>query len=117
MDEAIAGKIEENKQLSAQGKEYYKLSIPPYMEGIAITAAEVAPEAKECFEWTKTQIEEAPMLEKVKVKKTADIILYLAPKVGPDLQRVASTGKKYVTYAMNNGVKVPKNATKVLDDL
>ena len=55
MDKAISEKIEQNAKLSIEGKKCYKASIPPYLEGIAITAGEVAPEAKECFEWTKTQ--------------------------------------------------------------
>jgi hypothetical protein len=57
------------------------------------------------------------MMEKLKVKETADVILYLAPKVGPDVQSMISTGTKYVTYAKKNGVEVPKNAADVLGEI
>lgn len=117
MDQTITEKVEQNAKLSAEGKKCYNLSIPPYVEGIILTKENVVPEANECLKWTKEQIENAPLMEKAKVKKTADIILYLAPKVGPDLQGFIDTGVKYVTYAKNNGVKVPKEAAKVLPDL
>jgi hypothetical protein len=117
MDKAIYEKIEKNQQLSAEGKKCYLRSIPPYLEGLVITKTQVAPEAEECLKWTKEQIENAPMMEKVKVKQTADVILYLAPKVGPDVQSMVSTGTKYITYAKKNGVKVPKDAANVLGDI
>ncbi len=117
MDAAIDEKIEKNEQLSAEGKKHYFSSMKPYFKGLVITKNQVVPEADQCLRWTKEQIEKAPWLEKMKVKKTADVILYLAPKVGTDVQNMVSTGTKYVTYAKKNGVEVPKNAADALGDI
>jgi hypothetical protein len=117
MDAAIDEKMEKNEQLSSEGKNYYFRSMKPYFKGLVITKSQVVPEADRCLRWTKQQIENAPWLEKMKVKKTADVILYLAPKVGPDVLSMVSTGTKYITYAKKNGVKVPKNAADALGEI
>lgn len=111
----IDEKMEEQTELSAKGKECYAKSLVPYFQGVLLSK-EIVPEAKNCLEGAKSQISSAPLTEKAKVKKTFDVALYLAPKVGPDLKNMVSTGTKYVTYAKHNKVKVPKNATDALGD-
>ncbi len=113
--EKIDAKIEEGKELSADGKKNYAKSILPYSSGIVLYRA-VVPVAKASLQAAQNQVGSASIMDKLKVKKTFDVALYLSPKVGPDLMNLVSTGTKYVTYAKKNNVKVPKEASDALGD-
>jgi hypothetical protein len=109
--------MEKCEELSDEGKKYYQKSLIPYFEGVLIAKQDVVPSAKKCIDGANNVIKSASMMEKLKLKKTFDTVLYLGPKVGPDLKNLTSTGSKYITYAKKNKVKIPKKAEEILGDL
>ena len=109
--------MKKSEDLSDEGKKNYQKSLAPYFEGLLILSKDVVPSATQCIGGANNVIKNAPMMEKLKLKKTFDTVLYLGPKVGPDLKDLASTGSKYITYAKKNKVKIPENAEKILGDL
>lgn len=114
--ELIDKQIEEGKALSDEGKKYYAQSLPHYIQGVLL-AKEAVPVAKNCVEGAKEVISNGSLMEKLKLKKTFDVVLYLAPKVGPDLKNLITTGSKYITYAKKNDIDVPKDTNKALGEL
>lgn len=114
--ELIDKQIEEGKALSDEGKKYYAKSLPHYVIGVLL-AKEVVPATKNCAEGAKKVISNGSLMEKVKLKKAFDVVLYLAPKVGPDLKNLITTGSKYITYAKKNDIDVPKDTSKALGEL
>jgi hypothetical protein len=112
----IDAKMEEEKALSAEGKELYKKSLPIYFEGVMLNK-NVVDSSMTCAENASNLIKDAPALKKPKLTKKFSPILYLAPKIGPDLKNLLSTGSKYITYAKKNNVKIPKDASEAMGDL
>ncbi|MCD4744112.1 MAG: hypothetical protein K8R67_16745 [Desulfobacteraceae bacterium] len=116
----IDNQMAEGEELSEEGKKYYQKSLTPYFGSVLIYGRDVIPGAKTCLEGAKNVISNASMTEKLKVKKTFKVILYLGPKVGPDFKNLTSFGKNLLTYGKKNKIPTPKDAkesSKALGDL
>jgi hypothetical protein len=112
IDEAMA----ENRELSKEAKLKVAESLVPYLTGAGLYG-KCIPEAAETLKGAQYLLEEAPMMEKLKIKDTFDIALYLSPKIAGDSKKLAVTGRKYVEFAQSKGIEVPKDATDALGDL
>ncbi len=99
-------------ELSAEGKKLVAQSLVPYAQSVASTAAMVI-DAKNLAEGIHAQVKAAGFAGAMKVKKTFEVGLYLAPKIpglsGGQLTQI----KKIIDYARKNGLKVDKNASEL----
>jgi len=92
-------------ELSAEGKKLVAQSLVPYAQSVASTAAMVI-DAKSLAEGIKAQLKAAGFAGAMKVKKTFDVGLYLAPKIpglsGGQLTQI----KKMIDYARKHGLPI-----------
>jgi len=111
--EAIQKKMKAGDALSDSGKKLIAQSLVPYAKSVA-GVTDMVNEAQALVDGIQGQVKAAGMTGAMKVKKTFDVGLYIAPKV-PGLaagmtKQLAST----VSFAKKNGVKVPKEASDLI---
>ena len=100
----------ETVEFSAEAKAQFGKSLIPYAKSVANTAAMVG-DAKNLATGIQAQIKAAGMMGAMKVKKTFDMGLYLAPKI-PKLSggQIAQLGD-LVEFAKKHGIKVDDSVT------
>jgi len=95
----------DNAELSVEGKKLFAQSLIPYAASVANTAGMVQA-AMGLADGIQAQLKAAGMMGAMKVKKSFDIGLYLAPKIpglsGGQIKQLGSM----VSFARKNGVEI-----------
>lgn len=104
-NDAINGSVEREEELSDEGKQLYKESIPYMVKG-AGGIAKLSDTASEFFDSASNEVKAAGMMGAAKVKSKLDAGLYVAPKVPGLIGSTMKTTKMLITYGKK---------TKILD--
>jgi hypothetical protein len=104
-NEAISVSVEQEQELTEEGKQAFKDSIPYMVKG-AVGIAKLGKTAGDFSDSAKNEIKAAGMMGAAKVKSKLDAGLYVAPKVPGLIGSTAKTTKMLVAYGKK---------TKVLD--
>lgn len=112
----IDKRVAAGTQLDEEGKKHFANSLLPYALGLAMTTQ--MPKDLQAFsEAAKVQISSASMLDKMSVTSKLAAGTFLVTEVPSYTTRLASGFKQIVTFAQNNAIPVPKDATDALAGL
>lgn len=113
---AIEEKMSSSKDLSADAKKKVGLSLVSLTKCVLAykSAADLSTGA---LDSAQSVVKNAPMTQKLSVKKDLDPLLSIAPKVPGDLTSIVTTATKYVQFAKSAGVEPPSDLTSALGDL
>ncbi len=111
--DAIDKKMEAGEALSDSGKKLIAKSLVPYAKSVA-GVVDMVNDAKTLADGIQGQIKSAGMMGAMKVKKTFDVGLYIAPKVPGLAAGMTKQLTSMVSFAKKNGVKVPKEASDLI---
>lgn len=110
---AIKKKMEAGESLSDEGKVLLGKSLVPYAKSVAGVAAMVS-DAQNLAKGIQAQVKAAGFSGAMKVKKTFDVGLYIAPKVPGLATGMVKQLGSMVSFAKKNGVDVPKEASDLI---
>jgi len=109
----INEKMKEADELSDESKALLAQSMVPYAQSVGGVVAMVQ-DATNLANGIQAQIKSAGMMGAMKVKKTFDVGLYLAPKVPGFAKDMTLQLKDVVSYAKSNRVEIPADASALL---
>ena len=104
-NDAINSSVEREEELSDEGKQLYKESIPYMVKG-SVGIAKLSDTASEFSDSASNEIKAAGMMGAAKAKSKLDAGLYVAPKVPGLIGSTMKTTKMLITYGKK---------TKILD--
>lgn len=96
-NEALKSSVEREEELSEEGKELYRESIPYMVKG-SVGIAKLSKTASDFTGSAKDEIKAAGLMGAAKVKSKLDSGLYVAPKIPGLIGSTAKTTKMLITY-------------------
>jgi len=112
-DAAINEKMKDASALSDEGRKHYASAFLPYAKGVVATN-KILPELKKFSEAATSQIKNAGMMDMPKLKSKLSAGMYLASNLPGLVGMLTSTSGKMLTYAKENNIEVPKDASSML---
>ena len=109
----IQERMDKGEALSDSGKKLIAQSLIPYSKSVAGVAGMVN-DAKSLADGIQGQVKAAGMMGAMKVKKTFDVGLYIAPKVPGLAAGMTKQLASIVKFAKKNGVDIPSEATDLI---
>ncbi len=110
---AVKERMDQNEQLTEEGRKHYAAAWQPYIEGYRLSRT-LPDEASNFKASAQTQIDSASPLEKLKVVSKFSAGMFLAGEAPGFLGRVSTGFGQLVSYAQKNDIAVPKDATSML---
>jgi len=104
--EAIDAAMEENIELTEEGKKLYKEAIPYMVQG-AVGIGKLGKTASEFLDSSTNEIKSAGLMGAAKLKTKLGAGLYVAPKVPGLIGTTAKNAKGLITYGKKNKILDP----------
>lgn len=115
-NKAIQEKIKSGAKLSADGKKSYIKSFIPYIKGL-VGGKSVVTESKPFLESAKSTISNASFTDTLSVTNKLKSGTFVATTMPSYVQSLWETSKLMLTYAKDNKIDVPDDATDSVSDM
>lgn len=110
----VSKRIAAGEQLSDEGKAEYAKSLMPFGTGV-YKASQLGSDLNAFRDAAQQQISSASLIEKAQVTNKLSAGMYLVTSAPGFILNTATSLKQLVTYAQNNKIPVPKDATAAID--
>lgn len=112
----IVASLESSEELSDESKEMYIKALPPYASGLKKLYG-MKEQFSPFLSSAKSEISSAGFMGASKVKSKLEAGMYIATN-GPDyIANIYKTSEKLLSFASDNDIEVPEDATSALSDL
>lgn len=112
-NKAITEKMNDKTVLSDEGRKHYASAFLPYAKGLVATN-KILPELKKFSEASSSQLKNAGVMDLPKLKSKLSAGMYLVSNLPGHVGMLTSTSGKMLTYAKENKIEVPKDASSML---
>lgn len=113
--EIIADKMKETKELGVESKKFVIESITHLGKGVK-KEKDLVTEVKNLVNQAKGALSSASIQDKLRIKGISSLALTLSKNLPQDLKLTKNILSTYVTYAKAHNLKVPANATNLLEE-
>ena len=112
-DLKIKEEMKKTSALTDEGRKHYATAFLPYAKGVVATN-KILPELKKFSEAATSQVKNAGLMDAPKLQSKLSAGMYLVSNLPGHASLLASTSKDMLTYAKNNNIEVPKDASDML---